>query len=1350
MECKEKVRNLFDYMLSIKKMDEGIITNINQYEKVYWQKNMDCNWPMCIKNDSNKEEWFEVDKNNKELYDEFFKLYFKLQKNSENLEIVWGNYILAWKAESENIINPIFTTKMELDFDAEKGKFSLKPYDGKTKVETNIFAKINIPDIDKILKIKDDLEGKTFDPRNIEETAGSLYKMAHYMSSEVSPSGEIERKLCGITDIITTKYPVFYNAPVIIVRKLDNRLWNSELKSIIKLIEAGYPIPPTIEAMVEEKDVHEKIEEKESFININKEILFPLPSNEEQKEVVDRLSKNYGVVVQGPPGTGKSHTIVNLICHLLAHGKRVLVTSQTGRALRVLSERIPEEIRPLCVSILGDDTKSLKELDESVRIITEKLSVNPEVLKSEITYLKKDLENCREKQNNLYKSLKEVDVIEYKKLNIDGKNRGLIDIAKWTREHEKAYSYIDDCVKLNDESPVTDEEMHTLIEALNGIDIQLLKRTNRLMAILEELPEVEEIYSKISIINAFNETKETYIENIKNIFVPKEMKLENYKELIRLIELAQKSMKKIEGSWLKNICTSYYNSEILRPNIKYVYMKLKYYIGEIAELERKVSAHKIKVPEGTDLYKFKKEFNIVYERFIKKGKWGYFYKFINKKYSYIFYNCFVNENIIESKEQLEIIKYWINESIMKSELLSLWDGTMKAYGAEELKNFNAESMLKLEQLVKELDSIINWNINIKNKIKDKLGNIDYIENIDWYKSETYAKLEVAVKSLNIINQYKAAKAFIINCSNICLSSKELASIGKDIKEMNLEGIKQKYKEVTLLKESINKVKEIMFYINKLSEIVPIFTLKLLNSENREGYSEFNTAFHWKKLSYFFNKAHELKPEVLDMLLHNEKAKEATLIKEIVSREAWYRQIKYASDIQKRSLFAWMQAVKRIGKGTGKYADKYRNMAQKEMEICKDTIPVWIMPLNKVIENIKADSSPFDVVIFDESSQSDIFALCALFRGKRAIIVGDDKQISPQTVGVDQDIVNDLIRRHLKGIPHAEWFDLETSLYNTALRVFPDRLLLKEHFRCVPEIIGFNNDLCYSNQIIPLRNANKDEIFENPIVAIKIQNGEKDRFKNINMEEAKALVEKVVNCCQDKKYKNMTMGVISLLGDQQAEVIENMLRHKIGEEEMVRRKLICGDAYTFQGDERDIIFLSMVVAENTKFTPLTREVDIRRFNVAVSRARNQFWLFYSFNEDNLNPECVRSKLIRYCNENSLANLSSKDIDIQDEFNKDIYTMLREKGYKVRPFVKLGNHQVDFIIEDDNNRLALECSGNKTFMIDRWEINYDRHRVLERAGWKFYTIKGSEFYRNPEETMGRLWKRLDSLGIKHEIV
>jgi superfamily I DNA/RNA helicase len=85
---------------------------------------------------------------------------------------------------------------------------------------------------------------------------------------------------------------------------------------------------------------------------------------------VEAISHRRGVLVQGPPGTGKSHTIANLVCHLLASGKRVLITAETGRALNVLKEKLPEEMRPLCVSLLGQGGDAFAELNSAVHGIT--------------------------------------------------------------------------------------------------------------------------------------------------------------------------------------------------------------------------------------------------------------------------------------------------------------------------------------------------------------------------------------------------------------------------------------------------------------------------------------------------------------------------------------------------------------------------------------------------------------------------------------------------------------------------------------------------------------------------------------------------------------------------------------------------------------------------------------------------------------------------------------------------------------------------------------------------------------------------------------------------------------------
>ena len=78
------------------------------------------------------------------------------------------------------------------------------------------------------------------------------------------------------------------------------------------------------------------------------DLYFPKPYNHEQMQIVERLEQAPGVVAQGPPGTGKTHTIANIICHYLAKGQSILVTSKGEQALRVLKDKLPEGHSPPC------------------------------------------------------------------------------------------------------------------------------------------------------------------------------------------------------------------------------------------------------------------------------------------------------------------------------------------------------------------------------------------------------------------------------------------------------------------------------------------------------------------------------------------------------------------------------------------------------------------------------------------------------------------------------------------------------------------------------------------------------------------------------------------------------------------------------------------------------------------------------------------------------------------------------------------------------------------------------------------------------------------------------------------
>jgi superfamily I DNA and/or RNA helicase len=282
--------------------------------------------------------------------------------------------------------------------------------------------------------------------------------------------------------------------------------------------------------------------------------------------------------------------------------------------------------------------------------------------------------------------------------------------------------------------------------------------------------------------------------------------------------------------------------------------------------------------------------------------------------------------------------------------------------------------------------------------------------------------------------------------------------------------------------------------------------------------------------------------------------------------------------QETHLKGWMMAVRHIGAGTGKRAARYRPVARELLQMCRSAIPAWIMPTYRVVEIVTPQEDAFDVAIVDEASQSGMDALFLHYIARTVVMVGDDKQIAPEYIGLNRDDVEISRRRYIPDIPLTHHYDLENSFFDQAFIRFGNRIRLTEHFRCMPEIIQFSNNLCYQNEpLIPLRQYGEERL--PPVITSYVPEGytKGQRSNVVNPPEAAAIIAQIETCCRDPRYVGKNMGVISLLGEHQARLIESGLLERIGPEEMERRRIVCGDAYAFQGDERNIIFLSLVVA-----------------------------------------------------------------------------------------------------------------------------------------------------------------------------
>jgi len=308
---------------------------------------------------------------------------------------------------------------------------------------------------------------------------------------------------------------------------------------------------------------------------------------------------------------------------------------------------------------------------------------------------------------------------------------------------------------------------------------------------------------------------------------------------------------------------------------------------------------------------------------------------------------------------------------------------------------------------------------------------------------------------------------------------------------------------------------------------------------------------------------------------------------------------------------------------------------------------------------------------------------------------------------------------------------------------------------MPEIITWSSQQFYRDKpLIPLRQFGADRLA--PLKVVRVTGGytEGSGQRIVNRVEAEALMAKLKECHEDPAYDGKTFGVIALQGRGQIDWIESELWDMLSTGDIDARRLVVGGPADFQGAERDVMFLSMVAANEPR--ALTGLEAQRRFNVAASRARDQMWLFSSNAIGELSTKDLRRSLLQYMMSPPSPMVTTKfdhltwdseRVDPFDsKFEQRVFIALRDRNYAVTPQYKVNERSIDMVVTGAKGRLAVECDG------DYWHSKYEdrvadieREQQLRRAGWEFWRIRESEFYTDPERSLEPLWLELERRGI-----
>ncbi len=403
----------------------------------------------------------------------------------------------------------------------------------------------------------------------------------------------------------------------------------------------------------------------------------------------------------------------------------------------------------------------------------------------------------------------------------------------------------------------------------------------------------------------------------------------------------------------------------------------------------------------------------------------------------------------------------------------------------------------------------------------------------------------------------------------------------------------------------------------------------------------------------------------------------------------------------------------------------------------EAFPCWCVTTYAVSDSLPLKPGMFDVAIIDEASQCDI-ASCfpILFRAKRAVIVGDDKQL-PHLSFLEKAKEQSFLSQY--GIPdkyQLMWRFRTNSMFDLADYYSMNSVMLDEHFRSLPPIINFSNHEFYNDRIRVMR---KDKPDENVLELVEVVDGKVDFDATRNLPEIEALVKRLHEIIIEDERKNpdnpVTVGIISPFRAQ-VEQLKVSVSKVLSDYMIKKHQIEIGTAHTFQGDERDIMMISWAVADNSYTQSLMFMQKANLFNVAITRGRNKVINFVSRNPREL-PEGHFRNYVSYMQnyQDKKQAVLSGEIDeniYKNSLEREVADKIRELDHRVVAGAEIAGLSADLLVDD---KFVIEIDGvdDKT---KSHISNMKKQAIIERSGFKVKRITFREWQYSQKACLDRV--------------
>lgn len=1091
-------------------------------------------------------------------------------------------------------------------------------------------------------------------------------------------------------------------------------------------------------------------------------LFFPLPYNDEQEEVIRRLEAedSPGVTVQGPPGTGKTHTIANIISHFLATRRRVLVTAKTPEALRALQEKIPEGIRDLAISVIHNDREGARQLQHAVQVLADEAkSIDVRFVTDQIRDRQARLGSLRDRIKEIDREFQRIAERNLSHLLYDGKEVNSMELARLVGQQREQHRWFPDDLALEQQhQPQFTSAEIAEVRALRRLLSDYLIYDTDTLPYPSSLPDLARLIAAHGELSRVDELETAAKSGEIPYMLPD---LRTARSLRDWMLGFSDFMGEVRNEpWLLDI---YHLLLGLKRVDRTPLTALKEALILWVEIHREGREYELQaiVCDHVDDPVFDKALDDLAAGRRPFGIFSMFKGGLKAKIE----TTLIEGRSPSSPDDWVIIRRYRSWQQGAHRFVGRWSGIASVIEALVLPTEWGRArpeLLRLGRLVERLHGL-HSDVDVYRQAIRTL----FPYGIDADEVLHYGRCAKILEALNAhLEKADLTEAIDLRSKLGDISGEKclpfhaaLSDFRENLGSADLpqHAIAESWQQIVAEAQRLDSLRANFARLNEITAVIatsgaPNWAHKLRQDavvgDDPWTPTTWVAAWEWARADGYLKSLGDR--ETIRSLSDARVAAEAEqrkLFAEVVRLRTFLGMKSSLSQRVEAALAKFTTAIARLGKGTGKSAGRFRRIIREASLDAARAVPCWILPEWRVAEQLPAELGSFDLVVIDEASQSDITALPAILRGKKVLIVGDDKQVSPTPVGIEDRRVLQLRTTFLTGIPFADQMDPATSLYELAGMVYSGRtIILREHFRCVEPIISFSSRF-YPKPLIPLRLPNASERLDPPLIDMYVPHGR--RVREVNEAEVDVVVTEIRKMVADPAFEARSIGVISLIGNAQANRIYTRLITELGAEVIEKHRIMCGNAATFQGQERDIVFLSMVACPETAVAQTSRLFE-QRFNVAASRARDRLILVRSVASSELKPGDLKLALIEHFRTPMKGNLiRPKEIlnVCESDFEREFGRYLLDLGYRIRPQVPVGGYSIDFVVEgDDDRRLAIELDGDKYHGPDRWADDIRRQRALERLGWTFWRCWGSAWISDREGCIADLTATLHRLGIE----